>query len=118
MGTQPHAGIGAILMDERGKIVGRISQAIGDQDSFSALKHDQPQLRVYCDNYGLTQLWCEQRNDSRLVEMRRLAAFFVRFSLHPIPRQHNQLAHRLVIAATRSTTTVHVGTGYQSTRKN
>jgi ribonuclease HI len=120
--AQQHAGIGAILIDERGVIVARISQAIGVKDSFSAeliavvaimktaLKHDQRQLRVYCDNYGLIQLWCEQRNDSRLVEMRRLAASLERFSLHPIPRQYNQPAHRLAIAATRSATTVHVGT--------
>nr|WP_302848283.1 reverse transcriptase-like protein [Nitrosomonas sp. Nm34] len=72
----------------------------------AALRYDQRQLRVYCDNYGLIQLWREQRNDSCLSEIRRLAASLGRFSLHPIPRQHNQPAHRLAVAATRSATIV------------
>ncbi|WP_083340141.1 reverse transcriptase-like protein [Nitrosomonas communis] len=108
-----------------------MSQAIDAKESFNAeltavvvimkaaLKYDQRQLQVYRDNYGLIQLWCEQRNDSRLSDIRRLAASLERFSLHPIPRQHNQPAHRLAVAATRSATTVHhTDTSYQSTRKN
>lgn len=128
--AQQHAGIGAILMDDRGEIVARISQAIAAKDSFSAeltaviaimqtaLKHHQRQLRVYCDNYGLIQLWCEQRDDNRLAEIRRLAAALDHFSLHPIPRQHNQPAHRLAVAATRGATTVRAGTGYKNDREN
>ncbi|SDZ15853.1 Reverse transcriptase-like [Nitrosomonas sp. Nm33] len=124
--AQQRAGIGAILMDDQGEIVARIGQAIGAQDSFTAeltavvaimqtaLKHDQRQLWVYCDNYGLIQLWCEQRHDSRLAEIRRLAATLDRFSLHPIPRQHNQPAHRLALAATRCTDDVHVGISYKN----
>lgn len=116
--AQQHAGIGAILMDDRGEIVARISQAIDATDSFSAeltavvsimntaLKHDQRQLQVYCDNYGLIQLWLEQRNDNRLAEIRRLAATLDHFLLYPIPRRHNQPAHKLAVAAVRGAASV------------
>jgi ribonuclease HI len=106
------AGIGGIIKDSNGNVIERISRAIGDHHAYdaelaavaavigTALAHQQRRLWVFTDNHGLTQLWQEHRDDSRLAEIRRLASDLERFALQALPRQHNQLANALAKKAT------------------
>ena len=108
------AGIGGVVMDGSGNVVARISRAIGEKDAFTAeltalasvidaaLEHQQRRLWVYTDNYGLAQLWHEQRTDKRLAEIRKLSGSLERFSLRAIPRQYNQPANALARQAVRN----------------
>lgn len=106
------AAIGGLVMDSGGRVIARISRAIGEKDAFSAeltalasvigsaLEHQQRRLWIYTDNHGLAQLWQEQRYDKRLAEIRRLSGALERFSLRIIPRQYNQPANALARQAT------------------
>ena len=105
--TQRHAGIGGVLMDANGKVIERMSQAIGEQGAFDAevaalvamlqlaIDHQQSQLWVYCDNQGLVNLWHEQRDDHRLDKIRTQVKPLQQFALRYIPSAHNQIAHVL-----------------------
>lgn len=104
---QRRTGIGGILMDPGGMIIERFNRTIGEQDAFAAelaavaavirvaVAQQQLRLRVYTDNFGLANLWREKRDDSRLAELRELSGKMERFSLHSIPRLHNQPANAL-----------------------
>lgn len=101
------AGIGGIIMDRGGNIIDRISRGIGDKSAFdaelaavvavmhSAIERKQTKLMVYTDNKGLVQLWHERRGDERLDDIHQLSERFERFSLRPIPGQHNQPTNAL-----------------------
>lgn len=113
IGTRHRAGIGGILMDGSGMVIARISEAIGRRSALaaelaalaavtrSAIEHRQRRLWAYTDNYGLAQLWREQRADDRLGEIRRLVTKLAGFALSAIPRQHNQPANALARQAAR-----------------
>ena len=106
------AGIGGLVMDCDGRVIARFCRAVGEKDAFGAeltalasviriaLDYQQRRLWVYTDNYGLAQLWLEQRKDARLAEIRRLSGALKRFSLRAIPRQYNQPANALARKAT------------------
>lgn len=112
--SQRRAGIGGVLMDAQGHIIARLSRAIGAQGAFDAeiaalvamlqlaIAHQQLQLSIYCDNQGLVQLWLEQREDSRLVEIHALVKQLQKFSLRYIPRVHNQIANALAQQAIKT----------------
>lgn len=107
------AGIGGIVMDGDREIVASISEAIGEKSAFAAelaalasvmraaIDHDLRRLQVYTDNHGLAQLWREQRDDERLVDIRQLDRELERFFLKAIPRRYNQPANTLARHAAR-----------------
>ncbi len=103
----PTAGVGGLLMDPQGRIVGRLSRPRRRLDAFAAeiaaleavmhaaCARGAQELRVFTDCVALQRLWLEQRADARLARVRELARRFRRFALHALPRLHNQPANRL-----------------------
>ena len=69
------------------------------QDTASSYRYG---IWVYTDNSAIAQLWREHRSDMRLAEIRKLSAELEKFSLHIIPRLHNQPADALAKQAIRS----------------
>lgn len=112
--NRPTAGIGCILTDGRGDVVARVSESVGQLDAFSAeiealqvslmraLACEVDQIKVHTDCNALSLLWHQHREDPRLMEIRTLAGEFRAVQLTAVPRQHNQPAHRLAIAAARN----------------
>jgi hypothetical protein len=106
----PHrAGVGAIVLDARGRETARISSPIAGCEPFdaeiaaleaaldAAAPHDgaTTRIRVYTDCVALVKLWLQHRRDPRLRIVRELARRFRRFELRSVPRRHNGIAHRL-----------------------
>jgi ribonuclease HI len=101
------AGIGGLLVDLEGQVIGHWSRAIAPRDPFTteiaalaatlefAAAHGVDRLRVYTDCVALVRLWHEHRTDDRLRKVRARTARIERVQLRALPRWHNQPAHRL-----------------------
>ncbi len=108
-GSERRAGVGGIILDDRGKTVARICQRIAERDPFeaeiaaleamlkaaAAQRDDALRIRVHTDCDALVSLWLQSRGDPRLQVVRALARSLRRFELYSVPRRHNQTAHRL-----------------------
>jgi ribonuclease HI len=101
------AGVGGLLLDAQGRMLAEISAPASTADALlaelmaltvvlrMALEQGVERLRVHTDCDALVAMWLQQRDDPRLGELRDLAGRLRGFDLHYVPRQHNQLAHRL-----------------------
>jgi ribonuclease HI len=100
-------GIGAVVLDGRGRIVAQVSRRTADCEPFeaeiaaleatldAAAGLDAPRIRVHTDCDALVALWLEHRRDPRLRGVRERAGRLRGFQLHSLPRRHNRTAHRL-----------------------
>jgi ribosomal protein L37AE/L43A len=105
----PVAGIGAIIQDESGQTIVKISRRIPHCDPFDAevaalaatleaahaLAGATARIRVYTDCPALARLWLRNPRDPRLSAVSALARRLRRFEPCALPRRHNQAAHRL-----------------------
>lgn len=107
-GQPQRAGVGAILVDARGRETARISRPGAGCEPFeaevaaleavleAAARDDgTKRIRVYTDCTALVALWLQHRRDPRLRVVRERARRLRRFELRSLPRRHNQIAHRL-----------------------
>ncbi len=108
-GSERRVGVGAIIFDESGQEVCRISKRIAEREPFeaeiaalettleAALAHDHRAncMRVYTDCPALVSLWLRDRRDPRLSVVRELTRKLRRFELRGLPRRHNRLTHHL-----------------------
>jgi ribonuclease HI len=108
-GSLRYAGVGAVILNDRGREVARLSEPIAECEPFeaeiaaleaalqAAAGHGgrARRIRVYTDCGALVSLWLQRRRDPRLSTVRLMASRLRRFELRHVPRRHNQIAHRL-----------------------
>jgi ribonuclease HI len=106
--SPPRVGVGAVILDEHGRELARISRPLAECAPFeaeiaaleatlltAAARGAAQRIRVHTDCDALVSLWLRHRSDPRLRAVRELARELRRFELRRLPRRHNQLAHRL-----------------------
>jgi ribonuclease HI len=109
-GSPRRVGVGAIVLEESGRELARVSRPIAECEPFeaeiaaleAALEAISTvaarRVRVYTDCDALVSLWLQRRQDPRLRRVRYLARRLRRFELRSLPRRHNQVVHRLARA--------------------
>lgn len=107
------AGIGGIIVDRRGHVLAQVARRlpgrghspleaeIAAAGAVLALALDAgiKRVRLYSDCKGLVDLWFDRRDDARLAALRGPVQRLSGLQICLVPRQHNQVTHRLARAA-------------------
>jgi ribonuclease HI len=107
------AGIGGVIVDRHGHLLAQVARRLAGREHSPleaeiaaasavlalALDAGIKRVRLYSDCKGLVDLWFGRRGDARLAALRALGQQLSGLQICLVPRQHNQVAHRLARAA-------------------